>query len=103
MAGRLQLVLDDGSKREVDRAVLATGYRVDMDRHTVLAPKLVSSLQRLNGSPKLTRGLETSVPGLHFVGAAAAASFGPLMRFVAGAGYAARAVTREVVATSGRS
>jgi len=99
-AGRLQLVLDDGSKREVDRAVLATGYRVDLDRHPVLAPTLASSLQRLNGSPQLKRGLETSVPGLHFVGAAAAASFGPLMRFVAGAGYASRAVTREVVAAS---
>jgi hypothetical protein len=103
MAGRLHLVLDDGSKREIDRAVLATGYRVDLDRHPVLAPRLASSLQRLNGSPKLTRGLEASVPGLHFVGAAAAASFGPLMRFVAGAGYAARAVTREVVTASRRS
>jgi FAD-dependent urate hydroxylase len=102
IAGRLQLVLDDGSKREVDRVVLATGYRVDLDRHPVLAPKLASSLQRLNGSPQLRRGLEASVPRLHFVGAAAAASFGPLMRFVAGAGYAARAVTREVVATSRR-
>ena len=102
-AGRLQLVLDDGSKREVDRAVLATGYRVDLDRHPVLAPTLASSLQRLNGSPQLKRGLEASVPGLHFVGAAAAASFGPLMRFVAGAGYAARAVAREVVAASRRS
>lgn len=103
MAGRLHLVLDDSSKREIDRAVLATGYRVDLDRHPVLAPRLASSLQRLNGSPKLTRGLEASVPGLHFVGAAAAASFGPLMRFVAGAGYAARAVTREVVTASRRS
>jgi len=100
MAGRLQLVLDDGSKREVDRVVLATGYRVDLNRHPVLAPKLASSLQHLNGSPQLRQGLEASVPGLHFVGAAAAASFGPLMRFVAGAGYAARAVTREVISTS---
>ena len=82
---------------------MATGYRVDLDRHPVLAPTLASSLQRLNGSPQLKRGLEASVPGLHFVGAAAAASFGPLMRFVAGAGYAARAVAREVVAASRRS
>jgi cation diffusion facilitator CzcD-associated flavoprotein CzcO len=102
-AGRLQLVLDDGNKREVDRVVLATGYRVNLDQHPVLAPALASSLQRLNGSPLLERGLEASVPGLHFVGAAAAASFGPLMRFVAGAGYAARAVTRSIVAASRRS
>ena len=102
-AGRLQLVLDDGNRREVDRVVLATGYRVNLDQHPVLAPALASSLQRLNGSPLLERGLEASVPGLHFVGAAAAASFGPLMRFVAGAGYAARAVTQAIVATARRS
>jgi hypothetical protein len=35
------------------------------------------------------------VPGLHFLGAPAAASFGPLMRFVSGAGYAARAVAEH--------
>jgi hypothetical protein len=39
------------------------------------------------------------VPGLHFVGAAAAESFGPLMRFVAGSGYAARSVARRVTAS----
>lgn len=102
VAGRLQLVLDDGSMRQVDRVVLATGYRVNLDRHPLLAPTLASSLQRLNGAPHLRRGLESSIPGLHFVGAAAASSFGPLMRFVAGAGYAARAVTQEVVAARGR-
>jgi hypothetical protein len=34
------------------------------------------------------------VRGLHFVGAAAVASFGPLLRFISGAGFAARRVTR---------
>jgi hypothetical protein len=98
--GRLQLVLDDSSKREVDRVVLATGYRIRLDRHPILARPLIASLRHLGGSPQLQDGLESSVPGLHFVGAAAVASFGPLMRFVAGAGYAARAVTRRVVSSS---
>jgi FAD-dependent urate hydroxylase len=102
-AGRLQLVLDDGSKREVDRAVLGTGYRIDLDIHPVLAPTLKDSLQRMNGAPKLGVGLESSVPGLHFVGAAASASFGPLMRFVAGAGYAARTVSRRIRVSIGKS
>jgi NADPH-dependent 2,4-dienoyl-CoA reductase/sulfur reductase-like enzyme len=102
-AGGLQLTLDDGSKREVDRAVLGTGYRVDLDRHPVLAPSLIASLRRMNGAPRLGAGLESSVPGLHFVGAAASASFGPLMRFVAGAGYAARAVSRRVKASMAKS
>jgi hypothetical protein len=41
-------------------------------------------------------GCEASVPGLHFAGASAVDSHGPLLRFVAGAGYAARSITRSV-------
>jgi hypothetical protein len=35
------------------------------------------------------------VPGLHFMGTAAAYSFGPIMRFVVGSWYAAPAVARR--------
>ncbi len=35
-----------------------------------------------------------SVPKLHFVGSYAVKSFGPLLRFIAGAPYAARAVAQ---------
>jgi hypothetical protein len=58
---------------------------------------LVRSLRLVDGYPVLTAGFEASLPGLHFVGASAARSFGPLMRFVAGTGYAARALTRGIV------
>jgi hypothetical protein len=44
----------------------------------------------------LGRGMESSVPGLHFVGAPAAWSFGPIMRFVAGGWYAGQAAARAV-------
>jgi hypothetical protein len=47
--------------------------------------------------PVLNGGLESSVRGLHFVGVAAVASFGPLLRFIAGAGFAARRVTRAAL------
>ena len=60
------------------------------------APELVASLDLADGYPKLTRGLESSVPGLHFLGAPAAFSFGPIMRFVAGTWYAAPALARRI-------
>ncbi|MGK9170256.1 NAD(P)-binding domain-containing protein [Inquilinus limosus] len=100
VGNRLRLTLDDGSERTVDQAVLATGFRVDLDKNPVLDPRLVRSLRRLNGSPELSRGFESSIPGLYFAGAAAAATFGPLMRFVAGSGYAARSITRHIVVSS---
>jgi hypothetical protein len=39
---------------------------------------------------------QSSVPGLFFVGAIAAHNFGPLTRFVAGTGLAARHITRRL-------
>jgi cation diffusion facilitator CzcD-associated flavoprotein CzcO len=95
--GHLQVDLDDSTVRRVDHALLATGYRVDVARYTFLTPELVHALDLIGGSPVLSKGLEASVPGLHFVGAPAALSFGPVMRFVCGSWYAAPAVTARIL------
>jgi len=42
--------------------------------------------------------IESLVPRLHFIGASAIASYGPLMRFVAGCRFTAREVTGVVLA-----
>jgi FAD-dependent urate hydroxylase len=92
-AGRIVLELDSGP-RTFDHVVLGTGYRIDISRIGILSPQLLSKIDRAGGSPLLRSAFESSVPRLHFVGSYAVASFGPLLRFVAGTGYAARAVTR---------
>ena len=94
---QLRLKLDDGSERGVDHALLATGYCVDISRFAFLAPGLLRSLRLVDGYPELSAGFEASLPGLHFLGASAAGTFGPLMRFVAGTKYAARALTRGIL------
>jgi len=94
---RVKVKLDDGSDRTVDHVLLGTGYRVDVSRYDFLAPDLVESMERVNGYPVLRRGLETSIPGLHILGAPAAWSFGPLMQFVSGTTYASEALTRSLV------
>ena len=93
----VSLILDDGSKRTVDHVLLATGYKIDVASNPILAPSIVNDMLRVQGYPCLQTGFESSVSGLHFVGAAAAWSYGPLFRFVSGTDYAARAVTRRVV------
>lgn len=95
-ADRLSLTLDNGTKRDVDHVLLATGYRVDVRRYPFLRLELARALQCIEGYPLLEAGFESSVPGLHFLGAAAAWSFGPLLRFVAGTGYTASTLTRFV-------
>lgn len=96
-AGRVHLRLSDGSDRRVDHALLATGYRVDVANYPFLSAKLLGSIGRVGGYPQLDSGFQCSVPGLHFVGAPAAWSFGPLMRFVAGAEFTASAVARGIL------
>jgi cation diffusion facilitator CzcD-associated flavoprotein CzcO len=88
----------DNDMRSFDHALLATGYRIDIARLGILTPELVAKVATDDGSPVLAGGYESSVPGLHFVGSAAVRSYGPLLRFVWGAGYAARTVTRFVCA-----
>jgi hypothetical protein len=94
--GHLELALDDGSTRRVDHLLLATGYRVDVRRYGFLSPSLLAALRIVDGHPVLDAGLESSVPGLHFLGAPAGYSFGPLVRFVAGTEFGARALTRWI-------
>jgi FAD-dependent urate hydroxylase len=80
----------------VDHVLFGTGYRVDVSRYPFLAPSLVDGMQRAGGYPVLRRGMETSVPGLHIIGAPASWSFGPIMRFVAGGWYGGQSVARRV-------
>jgi FAD-dependent urate hydroxylase len=89
----IELRLDEGL-HEYDHVLLATGYKIDIAKLRILAPELLQRIARTDGSPVLARGFESTVPRLHFVGASSVSSFGPLMRFIAGAGYAARSITR---------
>ncbi|HET7048208.1 MAG TPA: FAD-dependent oxidoreductase [Solirubrobacteraceae bacterium] len=93
----VRLELDDGSERIVDQVLLGTGFAIDVSRYPLLAADLAAEMQTSDGYPRLGPGLESSVDGLHFVGAAAALSFGPVMRFVVGSWYAAPAVTLRIL------
>jgi hypothetical protein len=95
--GRLRVELDGGEVRVVDHLLYGTGYRTDIGRYPFLAPELAGSVRQVDGYPVLGPGLESSVPGLHFLGAPAAWSFGPIMRFVSGGWYASKSLTRAVV------
>jgi FAD-dependent urate hydroxylase len=93
----VRIDLSDGSSREVDHVLLGTGYRVDIRRYPFLGPELLSRLTLAgSGYPRLGPGLEATLPGLHFMGAAATYSFGPINRFVVGTGYSAPAVARRI-------
>lgn len=94
--GGVALRLDDGSRRHADHVLLATGYRVDVRLYRFLGPAVLDRLRCANDHPVLDEGFQSSIPGLHFVGAPAMQSFGPLVRFVSGTEFATRALVRAV-------
>lgn len=94
--GGAHVLLDDGSSREADHVLFGTGYQVDVSRYDFLSADLVSQIRRVDGYPILRKGLESSVPGLYFLGAPAAWSFGPIMRFVSGSWFAGESLAANV-------
>ena len=82
---------------ESDHLICATGYRADVERLRFLDPDLRSELRTTARTPVLSRRFESSIPGLYFLGLAAAVSFGPLMRFMYGDEFAARRITQDLV------
>jgi cation diffusion facilitator CzcD-associated flavoprotein CzcO len=102
---RLQLRAADGSKREVitEHVITGTGYKVDIERLRFLSPEIRRQITVVEASPVLSSTFESSVPGLYFAGLIAANTFGPVMRFAFGAGFAARRITQAMVKLCSRN
>jgi cation diffusion facilitator CzcD-associated flavoprotein CzcO len=92
----ITLKLDDGTERHVDHVVLGTGYQVNISRYECLPQSLTRDIVQFDGYPKLTSGFSSSVRKLHFIGATAARSFGPLLYFVAGTEFASRELSSHL-------
>ncbi|MGA9883704.1 MAG: NAD(P)-binding domain-containing protein [Candidatus Acidiferrales bacterium] len=100
---KLELRGADGATQliETGHVIAATGYKVDVGRLRFLSSDVRSDLRIVDRAPVLTSKFESSVPGLYFIGLAAANTFGPLLRFAYGAQFAARQLSLAL-AKSGR-
>ncbi len=72
-----------------DHVIGATGYRPELHKLPFLDAALRNQIAQVENTAILSDQFESSVPGLYFTGPAAANSFGPLMRFMVGAEFAA--------------
>ena len=95
---RLQLTDDAGNKRTVasDHLIAATGYKVDLQRLAFIDSRLLAEVRSVERTPILSSNFECSVPGLYFVGTAAANTFGPLLRFAYGARFTSKRLSRHL-------
>jgi thioredoxin reductase len=88
-----------GKKVEIaaDHVIAATGYRPDLRSLSFLDANLRRDIAHVVHTPKLSDHFETSVPGLYATGPLAANAFGPLMRFMVGAEYAAPRIAQHLL------
>ncbi len=102
---RLQLADHKGAQRTLvaDHVIAATGYRVDLARLSFLGSDVQAGIRAVERTPVLSSNFESSLPGLYFVGVAAANSFGPLLRFAYGARFTARRLSRHLAASDRNS
>ncbi|MFF4210751.1 FAD-dependent oxidoreductase [Streptomyces sp. NPDC001796] len=84
-----------------DHVIAATGYRVDISAMDFLGHELRTRLAVSRGAPRLGAGYVSSVPGLYFTGLPAAASYGPVMRFVCGTEFASPRLAKHLATAHG--
>ena len=99
----VRIAQDEGGEHvlEAEHVIAATGYRVDLRRLDFASPELLARVNMVEHTPVLSSRFETSLPGLFFIGPAAANCFGPLMRFACGNRFVARRVA-PYMARAGR-
>jgi thioredoxin reductase len=102
--GRVSLRLKDsaGTMKTLaaDHVISATGYKVDLRRLAFMDSGLQSAIRSVENTPVLSSNFESAVPGLYFVGATAANTFGPLLRFAFGAGFTAKRLSKHLAKTA---
>ena len=92
------LSLDNGKSLEVDRVILATGYRVELAREPYLwDSSIVRSLRVEEGFPALDDQFQSSIPGLYFTGQTATRDFGPFFGFGIGCPAAAWVIGNALI------
>jgi len=95
--GEIALTLDNGDRLDVDKVVLATGYRTNIQNVPMLsAGNLLDRIETVNGFPVLDTTFQMSTPGLYATSMMATRDFGPLFAFTVAVRASSRVVAEAV-------
>ncbi|MDO7908719.1 NAD(P)-binding domain-containing protein [Paenibacillus sp. JX-17] len=95
------LTLSDGTTREVDHVISASGFRINLDRVPFLGEDVRSWIEREEGYPsfpRLNAAFESSQRGLYFAGPLSSHSHGPTFRFILGLKKTSRSIMASLTA-----
>lgn len=97
-SGELAIGLDNDETLAIDHVVLATGYRVNMQRVPFLAAGNILDKLALNeGYPVLDDGFQSSVAGLYVTSLPAIRDFGPFFGFTVAVGVSAKLIGQTLI------
>jgi len=83
-SGQYKVHLDTGRKLEVDHIILATGYKVDINKVPFLSSGNILHKLKINeGFPELDGHFQTNLPGLYMTSVIATKSFGRFFAYIA--------------------
>jgi len=95
--GEIALTLDNDDRLDVDKIVLATGYRTDIQNVPMLAAgNLLERIETANGFPVLDPTFQMSTPGLYATSMMATRDFSSLFAFTVAVRASSRVVAEAV-------
>jgi thioredoxin reductase len=98
--GALNIQLSNGESFIVDEVILATGYKVDIEKVPFLKRgNLLEKISAHNGFPVLDEYFQTSVPGLFMTSMPAGQDFGPFFAFTVSVRTSAKIIGKTVHAS----
>ena len=97
--GDVCVTLSNGESIAVDRIILATGYRVQIERLPLLATgNILPNLHTRNGFPVLDETFQTNLRGLYITSLPATQDFGPFFGFTIAARASAHVIGNALIA-----
>jgi cation diffusion facilitator CzcD-associated flavoprotein CzcO len=100
--GEIEVVLDARKTLTIDHVLLATGYKVAIEKIPFLrAGNILNNLATRNGYPQLDEQFQSNLPGLFFTSVTATQDFGPFFGFVVGAAASASIIGSFLSTTKG--
>ncbi len=97
-SGQYKVHLDNGRRLEVDHIILATGYKVDINKIPFLSSgNILPKLNINEGFPDLDGYLQTSLPGLYMTSMIATKSFGRFFAYIASCRTSSQIVGNHII------
>lgn len=99
--GMYRVQFDNAPPLEVDKIILATGYKSAFENIPFLQKgNLLSQIEIREGFPYLDSGFQSSVPGLYVTSLPAGKDFGPFFGFTVAARASAQVIVRHLAAAA---